>query len=338
MTTRKVPKIFQSDEIASVDLDSLGQKAKFDSPEELSKKVDTIIKWMHESKYSLAFTGAGISKSAGIPDYRSEDGIWTKAARGEKMDDMKGLIAKARPSFGHRALKQLLDEDHFKFIISTNLDGLHLKSGVPDKLLAEVHGNIFKEYCKSCEAEYLRKFNVMQNAKQRMTGRLCEKCSSPLSDTVINFGEYIRSDISSKAASHSKQAQFGLVIGSSLTVGTLNYHIKNIPRNGGKFAIINLQETPLDSKCDLKVWAKSDDFLKLLADKMDVTVPEDQYDAEEEARQIKDQLSDLARFKDPNFDKISPYYGSSMADDGPPPPAVLRDILHFSKIKLKKVS
>ena len=43
----------------------------FDSPDVLDEKCETLAKWIKESKHFVAFTGAGISTSSGIPDYRS---------------------------------------------------------------------------------------------------------------------------------------------------------------------------------------------------------------------------------------------------------------------------
>ena len=64
------------------------KKEFFDSPEELDKKVEQLAQLIRDSEHFCAFTGAGISTSAGIPDYRSGaktvlktgPGCWTKLA------------------------------------------------------------------------------------------------------------------------------------------------------------------------------------------------------------------------------------------------------------------
>lgn len=48
-----------------------GKQEYFDSPEELDKKIDELAKLIKASKHFVAFTGAGLSTGAGIPDYRS---------------------------------------------------------------------------------------------------------------------------------------------------------------------------------------------------------------------------------------------------------------------------
>jgi hypothetical protein len=45
-------------------------------------------------------------------------------------------------------------------LLSSQVDGLHLKSGIPENQLAELHGNIYKEKCENCKKVYLRDFDV----------------------------------------------------------------------------------------------------------------------------------------------------------------------------------
>lgn len=56
------------------------------------------------------------------------------------------------------ALKQLIDKDMVQYIISQNIDGLHLKTGISRKNIAELHGNMFIGQCNTCE-RYMSVFN-----------------------------------------------------------------------------------------------------------------------------------------------------------------------------------
>ena len=89
------------------------------------------------------------------------------------------------------SLAKLVEEGKVKDIISQNLDGLHLKSGVPAEKLHEVHGNTNLEKCTVCQKTYVRDIKVAKKGKGHETGRFCEdsKCNGPLVDTIINFGE-----------------------------------------------------------------------------------------------------------------------------------------------------
>lgn len=57
----------------------------------------------------------------------------------------------AEPTVTHMALTKLVETEHVKFIISQNIDGLHLRSGLPRNTISELHGNIFTEKCNICD-------------------------------------------------------------------------------------------------------------------------------------------------------------------------------------------
>lgn len=73
------------------------KKEYFDSQEELDEKIETLAMWIKSSEHFVAFTGAGISTSAGIPDFRSGantvletgPGVWEKAAFKEAREKKK---------------------------------------------------------------------------------------------------------------------------------------------------------------------------------------------------------------------------------------------------------
>ncbi|TET74475.1 MAG: hypothetical protein E3J43_09785, partial [Candidatus Heimdallarchaeota archaeon] len=119
------------------------------------KDVNDIVKMINESNYVVAFTGAGISTESGLSDFRGKDGIWTRKEkglppkRGKHFDEVK-------PNAGHLALVALQDMGVLKFLISQNVDNLHLKSGIKPELIAELHGNYMFMRCIECDTRYKR--------------------------------------------------------------------------------------------------------------------------------------------------------------------------------------
>lgn len=101
------------------------------------------------SKHVVVHTGAGCSTASGIPDFRGPKGVWTLEKKGEK-PNFDVSFSDAQPTKCHMALKALLDSGHIKYIVSQNIDGLHLRSGVQRKQIAELHGNMFVENCSKC--------------------------------------------------------------------------------------------------------------------------------------------------------------------------------------------
>ena len=184
------------------------KKEFFDTEEELEKKIDLLAKWVKESKHCIMFTGAGISTSTGIPDFRSGmntvlktgPGVWELQAKGVPRKPGASFLPnmlKAIPSPAHMAIVKLHKESLVKFTVSQNVDGLHLRSGIPSQELAELHGNTNLEKCTTCGAKYLRDFNVRtaRLVHDHKTGRFCDnpKCHGPLVDSIINFGESLPS-------------------------------------------------------------------------------------------------------------------------------------------------
>lgn len=76
-------------------------------------------------------------------------GVWTLEKEG-KAPQVNVSFSEAIPTKCHMALKALIDTGHIKYIISQNIDGLHLRSGLKRKHLAELHGNMFVENCDKC--------------------------------------------------------------------------------------------------------------------------------------------------------------------------------------------
>nr|XP_058916069.1 NAD-dependent protein deacylase sirtuin-6 isoform X3 [Kogia breviceps] len=165
----------------------------FDPPEELERKVWELAQLVWQSSNVVFHTGAGISTASGIPDFRGPHGVWTMEEQGlaPKFDT---TFENARPTKTHMALVQLERVGLLRFLVSQNVDGLHVRSGFPRDKLAELHGNMFVEECVKCKTQYVRD-TVVGSMGLKATGRLCtvaksrglRACRGELRDTVLDW-------------------------------------------------------------------------------------------------------------------------------------------------------
>ncbi|AWP04226.1 Hypothetical protein SMAX5B_005750 [Scophthalmus maximus] len=187
----------------------------FDSPEELKVKVETLAQLIKESQYFVVHSGAGISTSAGIPDFRGPKGVWTLEEKGES-PNFETTFEDARPSLTHLALLGLQRAGYLKYLISQNVDGLHVRSGFPRDLLSELHGNMFVEECEKCGRQYVRE-KVIGVMGLKPTGRHCDvvrsrglrACRGKLISTILDWEDALPDRDLNKAedASRSNPAE-----------------------------------------------------------------------------------------------------------------------------------
>ncbi|CAG9329276.1 unnamed protein product [Blepharisma stoltei] len=264
------------------------KKEYFDSPEELERKIDILAQWIRESSHFMAFTGAGVSTSSGIPDYRSGygtvlqtgPGAWErKAHNGKKPEKPTKRVAmeKAIPTLTHMSFVKLMQEGVLKYVASQNTDGMHRKSGIPPENLGELHGNTNLEVCNRCHKEYMRDYGVRSNpfVNQHETGQKCDDpyCGGDLLDTIINFGENLNQNILEKAFQMASISDLCLAMGSSLRV-TPAANIPELVGKQGRLVIVNLQKTPLDRKAQLVIHAMCDTVMEKLMERLGLEIPQ----------------------------------------------------------------
>ncbi len=208
---------------------------------DLAGRIKTLAQWMFEAKHLVVFTGAGISTESGLPDFRGPDGIWTRQA--------KGLPTKARhfdsaePNTGHIAIVELQKLGKLSFLISQNVDNLHLRSGIRPDLLAELHGNVTRLRCTRCETEV-----------DKSAGRDRCSCGGKLVSSVVNFGQPLPRKALADSYWHSENSDLFIVAGSSLVVTPAADMPKVTLESGARLVIINQGETPLDRVVHLRFW------------------------------------------------------------------------------------
>lgn len=209
----------------------------------LERRINTLAQWMFAAKYLVVFTGAGISTESGLPDFRGPDGIWTRQAKG--LPTEVRLFDSVEPNSGHTSIVELQNLGKLEFLISQNVDNLHLKSGIRPDLLAELHGNITKLRCTRCEAEVDKSADLDRCL-----------CGGRLVSSVVNFGQSLPQKALADSYRHSENCDLFLVVGSSLVV-TPAAEMPEVAVNSGARLVINNQgETPFDRVAHLRFWER----------------------------------------------------------------------------------
>ena len=219
-------------------------------------------------------TGAGISTSSGVPDFRGPDGLWTRRARGLSAPPASSPLSLARPTLSHMALYALVNSGHVHAVITANVDGLHRRSGLPEHQLAELHGSCFKERCEHCNVFFNRDFELETVGFAR-TGRWCSECCyGALVDQTLDWESEIPEHEIEKAERWSINCPLSLVLGSSLRIRPASELPVTAYAHGHSLTIVNLQKTPKDRKASLVAHSRCDYIMARVTGYLGLEIPE----------------------------------------------------------------
>ena len=220
---------------------------------------------LRQSRDVVFFTGAGISTESGVPDFRSPGGVWTKyqpvyfqdfmtseAARIRHWQLKKAtyeLYKKVQPNIGHYAIRDFEKRGHLLGLITQNIDGLHGIAGVSDEKIVELHGTDRLVTCLQCGKRF-EPASVYEKLVEVFTAPTCDTCDGLLKSANVSFGQQMPAEAMKRAQAWSEQAEFFIVIGSSLQVQPAASFPVIAKRSGALLAIVNRDETPLDEIAD----------------------------------------------------------------------------------------
>lgn len=219
---------------------------------------------IEESDNIVFFGGAGVSTESGIPDFRSETGIYNTVhkygcspeqilshsyfmRKSEVFYDFYKttmIYTDAEPNEAHKALAKLEALGKLKAVVTQNIDGLHQKAG--SKAVYELHGTVMKNYCMKCGKTYGLDYVMQSEGVPR-----CEKCGGMVKPDVVLYEEGLDDATIRKSIKAIMEADVLIIGGTSLNVypaaGFINYY------QGRKLVLINKSETTYDSKADLLI-------------------------------------------------------------------------------------
>jgi NAD-dependent SIR2 family protein deacetylase len=238
--------------------------------EDLEEKIALAANWIVESERLVVFTGAGCSTGSGLPDFRGPDGLWTRRDKGLPPPKSKVPWDQVKPNPNHYAVVELLEMGKLDYLISQNVDGLHVKSGIPFEKLAELHGNMYFMKCLACgkkltfeDAEWDKKIfgSGYRTQRVRKNQPPCSTCNGRLISSIVNFGDPLPDDELQESIVRSQNCDVFFVIGSSLVVTPAANMPGIAKKNGAKLILINKGDTPYDNVADIRFDNKIEEVL-----------------------------------------------------------------------------
>lgn len=230
----------------------------------MDEKWKQLKKWIDESDNIVFFGGAGVSTESGIPDFRSENGIFQAineyGVRPEvilshtffmqnpevffKYYKKTLLYPDAKPNDCHKALAKLEEMGKLKAVITQNIDDLHQRAG--SKNVLELHGTLYKNYCMKCGKTFDLDYVTADEGITR-----CDACGGIVRPDVVLYEEGLDQETIARSVDFISKADLLIVGGTSLNVypaaGLLNYY------RGNKLVLVNKSATSYDNKAALVI-------------------------------------------------------------------------------------
>lgn len=230
------------------------------------KQLQTII---DSSSNIVFFGGAGVSTESGIPDFRSQDGLYNQKWKyppetiisrsffDSNIKDFykfyreKLIVKKAKPNITHYKLAELEKAGKLLAIVTQNIDGLHQAAG--SKKVYELHGSTLRNYCMNCGEFYDVDFIVNSEHTENQIP-ICKKCNGIVKPDVVLYEEGLDNTTIDGAINAISQADTLIIGGTSLIVYPAAGLIKYF--RGTNLVLINKTETQADSIANLVIHEK----------------------------------------------------------------------------------
>ena len=218
---------------------------------------------INNAKKIVFFGGAGVSTESGIPDFRSEKGLYKlKSKYGVPYETILShdyyenntltffkfyrefmINTTAQPNQAHKYLAKL-EKRKDLWIITQNIDGLHQLAG--SKNVIELHGSIHRNYCEKC----MKLYSLDEIINKDIVPK-CDKCGGIIKPDVVLYQEPLDERVITKAIIKIQEADLLIVAGTSLNVypaaGLIHYFF------GDNIVLINKDKLNITKKIKLQI-------------------------------------------------------------------------------------
>jgi NAD-dependent deacetylase len=170
-------------------------------------------------------------------------------------------IMEAKPNPGHLALAELEKIGVVRWLITQNIDNLHLAAGSRNVL--EIHGNSKYLRCVECSSRWpVAEFRV-----EKVPPR-CPVCGGIVKSDTVMFGEPIPAAVLDRCFEEAGRSDCMIVAGTSATVTPAANLPIIVKRGGGILTEFNVRSSEISSICDANVYAPSGESLPVLVEEI----------------------------------------------------------------------
>ena len=231
----------------------------------MNQNVQQLHELLKRSSHIVFFGGAGVSTASNIPDFRSDEGLYSGKEQKKYPYPPETMLSHtffvrhteqffeyyfdkmvypdAKPNPAHIALAKLEEMGKLSAVITQNIDGLHQQAG--SKRVYELHGSVHRNTCQQCGKHY----SLQEMLQWKGKGVPRCSCGGVIKPDVVLYEESLDRDVLEKAIRHIMAADLMIVGGTSLAVypaaGLLQYY------DGLDLVLINKTETPYDRRASL---------------------------------------------------------------------------------------
>lgn len=242
------------------------QVVKLQTMNETEEKIEAFQRIYDDSENIVFFGGAGVSTESGIPDFRSQDGLYSQEWKYPpetiisrsffnanpvefyRFYRKKLIIKNVEPNITHFQLAKMEEKGKLKAVVTQNIDGLHQKAG--SKNVFELHGSVLRNFCMKCGEKYSVDFiENSENSPDKLPR--CTKCNGLVKPDVVLYEESLDQNVINGAINAIRRADTLIIGGTSLVVypaaGLIDYF------TGKNIVLINKSETSGDRKANLVI-------------------------------------------------------------------------------------
>lgn len=227
--------------------------------------MDKYRKLIENSKITV-LTGAGISTASGLPDFRSETGLYNLAPETilsrEFFFDHPDVfydffekylyVPQAQPNDAHKILAKWEKLGVVNYVITQNIDGFH--QGAGSEKVIEYHGTMATATCNNpkCRKQYtVEELLSRKSIKEKFWECDCGPSSTRryIKPDIVLYneaGKWMQGDHAKKVYDIVNEAELLLVLGTSLRVYPFSFFI-NYRNPNAKVLIINKGDTTYDN-------------------------------------------------------------------------------------------